>query len=497
MSTNVISEDERTMQKKFWVTYGSAGTIEDMFLHNEARAFDELDRPEILDAMGSVEGKHVLELGAGIGRFTGCLAETAKHVVSCDFMDIYTKRNQEANGRYSNITFLTADATQMDFGNNAHDLVFVNWLLQYLTDEEVLSTMTRILAALTDDGVFFFRESCHCGIGNRERDFDTTRFRDVAEYFKFLDKAVYKSENGKSYKFRLEKCACSKTFVILKKSHSQIYWKLTKMEANEDPSSQDMLDFYSKRFVIAAEKLYGEGFTSPGGLEGVQKTIKRLNFKKGQSVLDIGCGLGTADFLMAKKYGVNVLGMDITQKMFIGAIQSACSGKHCLENGNVFFVLDDCQTCEFDSGIFNIVVSFTAILHIPDKERLYKKIFNWLKPGGQLLITDFCKKQGEISEDFAADNRRKKYYLLTIENYGALLKQTGFVDVLAEDTTESVFIPSLYSEMKKGKESKEEIIKESGEDSYNEVIKRWDEKIARATDGELKLGLFTGRKPVA
>lgn len=42
---------------------------------------------QVLSTLGSVHSQHVLELGAGIGRFTGELAKTAAHVLACDFMD--------------------------------------------------------------------------------------------------------------------------------------------------------------------------------------------------------------------------------------------------------------------------------------------------------------------------------------------------------------------------------------------------------------------------
>lgn len=37
--------------------------------------------------LGPVAGSRVVELGAGIGRFTGELARTAAHVLAVDFMD--------------------------------------------------------------------------------------------------------------------------------------------------------------------------------------------------------------------------------------------------------------------------------------------------------------------------------------------------------------------------------------------------------------------------
>lgn len=47
--------------------------------------------------LGCVEGKRVVELGAGIGRFTGCLAATARNLLAVDFMDNLIQENQRAN----------------------------------------------------------------------------------------------------------------------------------------------------------------------------------------------------------------------------------------------------------------------------------------------------------------------------------------------------------------------------------------------------------------
>ena len=46
-----------------------------------------------------IEGKTVLELAAGIGRFTGDLADQAKFVTVVEFMETFMKANMKANGR--------------------------------------------------------------------------------------------------------------------------------------------------------------------------------------------------------------------------------------------------------------------------------------------------------------------------------------------------------------------------------------------------------------
>jgi phosphoethanolamine N-methyltransferase len=48
----------------------------------------------VLGTLGCIKGKRVLELGAGIGRFTGEIAKTAKSVTACDFMEVSIDENR-------------------------------------------------------------------------------------------------------------------------------------------------------------------------------------------------------------------------------------------------------------------------------------------------------------------------------------------------------------------------------------------------------------------
>lgn len=47
---------------------------------------------QVLAILPSYAGKTVLELGAGIGRFTGELAKEAGHVIALDFIDSVIKK---------------------------------------------------------------------------------------------------------------------------------------------------------------------------------------------------------------------------------------------------------------------------------------------------------------------------------------------------------------------------------------------------------------------
>ncbi len=56
---------------------------------------------QVLAMLGSVEEKRILELGAGIGRFTGHLAAPARSVLAVDFMENLIEENKRANSHRS------------------------------------------------------------------------------------------------------------------------------------------------------------------------------------------------------------------------------------------------------------------------------------------------------------------------------------------------------------------------------------------------------------
>lgn len=90
-------------------------------------------------------------------------------------------------------------------------------------------------------------------------------------------------------------------------------------------------------------------------------------------VLDIGCGTGGSAFFMAKNYGAEVLGIDLSDNML------AIANEHKREMSNevqnlVTFRFLDATMAHFPAENFDVVYSRDAIMHIADKEPLYEKV---------------------------------------------------------------------------------------------------------------------------
>ena len=59
------------------------------------------------------------------------------------------------------------------------------------------------------------------------------------------------------------------------------------------------------------QRLYGQDFLSPGGLQATRQLAEFGRVRKGSRVLDIGCGLGGAAFFLADELNCDVVGLDL------------------------------------------------------------------------------------------------------------------------------------------------------------------------------------------
>ncbi|XP_006655550.1 LOW QUALITY PROTEIN: phosphoethanolamine N-methyltransferase 1-like [Oryza brachyantha] len=492
VAANGVGEVERKAQRSYWEEHSKALTVEAMMLDSRAADLDKEERPEILSVLPSYKGKSVLELGAGIGRFTGELAKEAGHVLALDFIESVIKKNENTNGHHKNITFMCADVTSADLKieDNSIDLIFSNWLLMYLSDEEVKKLVGRMVKWLKVGGHIFFRESCFHQSGDSKRKVNPTHYREPRFYTKVFKECHSYDKDGGSYELSLEACKCIGAYVKSKKNQNQICWLWEKVKSTEDRGFQRFLDNvqYKTSGILRYERVFGEGFVSTGGIETTKEFVEKLDLKPGHKVLDVGCGIGGGDFYMAENYDAHVLGIDLSINMVSFAIERAI-GRKC----SVEFEVADCTTKSYQPNTFDVIYSRDTILHIHDKPALFRSFFKWLKPGGKVLISDYCRSPGKPSEEFAAYIKQRGYDLHDVKTYGKMLEDAGFHHVTAEDRTDQ-FLRVLQRELAEVEKNKDAFLADFTQEDYDDIVNGWNAKLKRSSAGEQKWGLFVATK---
>eukprot|EP00920_Eleutheroschizon_duboscqi_P039378 GHVT01094762.1.p1 GENE.GHVT01094762.1~~GHVT01094762.1.p1 ORF type:complete len:265 (-),score=37.66 GHVT01094762.1:1205-1999(-) len=139
----------------------------------------------------------LLEIGAGIGRLTPSLQKISDKVVAVDFLPDLINDNKKNNGHRSSDEFLCECATKLSFPAASFDVVFWNWLMMYLTDEETKAFARKAISWLRPGGVLFCRESCEHASHNAARPWakggNPTKYRPVKEYTNILIEDARKS----------------------------------------------------------------------------------------------------------------------------------------------------------------------------------------------------------------------------------------------------------------------------------------------------------------
>jgi phosphoethanolamine N-methyltransferase len=154
-----LDNREKTASLDFW--QGKPATIATMLLQKEeSDALGEAEVVEILDQLPSLNGMELLELGAGIGRYTSHFSQVASRVTAVDFVKEFLDQNRKATAGFCNITYYCTDVMDLEFEPESFDFVFMNWLLMYLNDQEIALLRDRIHQWLRVGGTLFFRESC-------------------------------------------------------------------------------------------------------------------------------------------------------------------------------------------------------------------------------------------------------------------------------------------------------------------------------------------------
>ncbi len=163
---------------------------------------------------------------------------------------------------------------------------------------------------------------------------------------------------------------------------------------------------------------------------------KELDIKKGDQILDAGCGVGGTAIWMAENFGVNVTGITIVEK------QVRLANKYAKSRGvtnHVKFELKDFTDTGYPDASFDKIFAIESVCHALDKDAFIREAYRILKPGGKLCVCDYFVN--EIRDD--AD---KHYYDAFCEGwfmpdlpeknvFEKLLKKNNFGNIKFNDNT--------------------------------------------------------------
>jgi len=381
------------------------------------------------------------------------------------------QQQTESSTTSSNVIYLENDIASFN-NSSKFDLIYaVDLKLVDLESESLLNVVDKSLSTLSSNGLFLVVESFSSG-NMTPIDFISLIQSKIVE----LNAAQY------GYDLVFAKPDAN--------NNNQMSFLFTKIVLENHHGFKTLKEFmdhkqYTRNGVLRYEKIFGAGFVSTGGIDTTTQFLAELDLKPGQRVLDVGCGIGGGDFLMAEKYGVSVTGIDLSSNMIGIAWDRATQHS----NLNVKFEISDATKNKFPNEYFDLIYSRDTLLHVKDKQSLFALFKQWLKPNGKVFITDYCCGPKPWSDEFTTYVDQRGYNLLTVPEYGKLFEDLNFSKVVATDVT-NMFVDCLNNELDKFEKMKQDFVEEFSAEDFNYLIDGWKAKKVRCAEGHQRWGKF-------
>lgn len=156
------------------------------------------------------------------------------------------------------------------------------------------------------------------------------------------------------------------------------------MENKKQSSRKEISELENPYFDLQAEM----GFTKHmGGSKATEELIGlcHIYIDKDTYVLDVGCGVGMSACYIAKKYGCNVVGVDVRGEMIARSNERA--EREGVE-GRVEFRVADAQNLPFEDALFDAVISESVTAFPEDKREAVREYVRVAKPGGYVGLNE-------------------------------------------------------------------------------------------------------------
>jgi SAM-dependent methyltransferase len=165
------------------------------------------------------------------------------------------------------------------------------------------------------------------------------------------------------------------------------------------------------------------------GLPATRELAQALAPSAGDTVLDVGSGLGGPARLLAAEHGCEVCGVDLSAEFVdVAARLTARTG---LADA-VRFQVADALGLPFPDAAFDHAWTQHVAMNIADRARLYSEVRRVLRPGGRFAVYDVVALAGDggplrFPVPWAAGPDTS--FLLTADETRAAVRTAGFAEV--------------------------------------------------------------------
>lgn len=178
-------------------------------------------------------------------------------------------------------------------------------------------------------------------------------------------------------------------------------------------------------------------------LDIAEKTLRLMELRPGERVLDLGCGSGWATRLLARLVGDGpegfgqVVGLDVSDEMIRQARQES------KDFDNILYVWGSAQQIPWEENFFDKVLSVESFYYYPDQDRALKELFRVMAPKGRLFILINLYSDNQYSLQWV-DKLKVPVHVRSAAQYVELLQKHAFENAESRRIPDDTPTPDDY-----------------------------------------------------
>ena len=218
-----------------------------------------------------------------------------------------------------------------------------------------------------------------------------------------------------------------------------------------------------------------------------QYLIDQAGINADQRVLDIACGFGGTLRTLAR-IGCTAKGIDISQNCVDHA---RADGDEAGLGDRIDVAIGDFHSIDSQPDSWDAVICQEAIIHSPDRQKVFTEVFRVLRPGGTFAFSDILTGEGaDTAMVEAAFARLGASVGATVGDYENMAREAGFEMLFVEERPGD--IATHYDKLAEQLTRPIAGLDADAKASISQSISRWQAALA---GGHITWACFVARKP--